>query len=496
MNYKIIFLVPLVILGSSCNKLRISGIDFFKDKTKKEGGRTQVECETLSDNRPYAKGDGSSDTPFLICNHEQFNEIGGNTADWSSHFILGDSIDLSSYNLATYNLIGGDDCATNRFTGIFDGADNTISNLSLTKAGNVIGVFGCFNGTLRDVNFENINLVAEEDIGVIAFLGRNDGSTTATIENVSVSDSSFEGSYKVAPLAGSSRESTIDTVVINNVSITNSTGYGSDASLAIGYCEEVTSIANLEISSSSVDHIDYVGGIFGQAGDSCIATVFDISSVTIEGHSEVGGVFGVAGGGYATDGSFSGAVHASTTNAGALFGRSWWCDGVTFENIILNGTVSSDLFSGGAIGHLDDWVTCNIEKVESFANSTSTSGYSGGFVGRIGNTSTISNSASFGTSNGVFSGGFVGKLDDGSIATSYAMGAVSGATRGGFSGEYTSGSCTNCFFIETTNETTTADPDATLVDNDDLANTGVFTGWDFTTVWEMRNNRPRIITQD
>jgi hypothetical protein len=96
-----------------------------------EGG-TYPELRVFSEyEAPVLAGDGSADDPYQIATPEDLRAI--NRLDWSAHYRLVSSIDLSGITWTTAPIPV--------FHGVFDGAGYTISNLHV-QGGSHLGLFG------------------------------------------------------------------------------------------------------------------------------------------------------------------------------------------------------------------------------------------------------------------------------------------------------------------------------------------------------------------
>ena len=126
----------------------------------------------------FAGGSGTADDPWQIATAEQLDHI---RSDLAAHYVLIEDIDLSGYE--NWTPIGAfrslsdapEDAEIphpdDAFTGSFDGAGHTISNLSVScEAPMGAGLFGCASGmesgaafighfTLKDVNVSGFYLV-------------------------------------------------------------------------------------------------------------------------------------------------------------------------------------------------------------------------------------------------------------------------------------------------------------------------------------------------
>lgn len=483
MSMKIIF-CSVLILTTSC----MSEID-VKRVLDANGGSVSDSCTDKESLAPFADGDGTSGDPFLICSHSQFNEIGSNSSYWSQYFKLGRSLDLSSYTANSFNKISGTNCATSRFTGEIDGDSFTISNLTYSQSGtNKVALFPCFNGTLKNIIFDNITITGSDDIGLIGQLGYDDNSTTATITNVSIRNSSFTGNYKIGALAGVAYEASVSNLQISNSSVTNASAGVTDGGLVIGYCNQATTVSAANLSGT-VTHVDYVGGVFGQAGSGCVASNIQ-GSVTINARSWVGGIIGINDAGTISSANLAVNITATGNEVGGAVGGAWWCGSATdFENIRISGSVSGNNYVGGVFGSLDSGAGCDSNKIGSTASIVVASLGAGGAIGRMNSGNTFSNSYAQGTINGAsggVKGGFAGYWNAGDITNSYATGAVAnGILLGGFSGAYTSGTCTNCYYSDSSGLSYTDDGQASLETDADMRLSLTYTGWDFATIWEI-----------
>ncbi len=96
----------------------------------------------------FAGGDGSAETPYQVATCAQLQSI--DTGDLTAHYVLSADVDCSMTNPASdnfdaegqwsdgrgFNPIGDADHA---FTGTFDGADHTISGLTILRADDTYG---------------------------------------------------------------------------------------------------------------------------------------------------------------------------------------------------------------------------------------------------------------------------------------------------------------------------------------------------------------------
>jgi hypothetical protein len=122
-------------------------------------------CNSLA--TPFGRGNGSSNYPYLICSADQLNSIGDDPEYMEKHFELVWHLDLEG---VAFNMIGGVTEATG-FKGTFDGADYTISNLTMNEpTENVIGLFRVISasGNVQDLSLSAFAITGHETVGALA----------------------------------------------------------------------------------------------------------------------------------------------------------------------------------------------------------------------------------------------------------------------------------------------------------------------------------------
>ena len=155
----------------------------------------------------FAGGSGSAEDPWKIATAEQLDRI---RDDLTGHYILIDDIDLSGYEnwmpIGTFQPrsdapedaeVPHPDYA---FTGTFDGAGHTISNLTIScEAPMGAGLFGCASGT--ENNAASIGHFTLKDVNVSGFylVGSAVG---LQFMNCPVSDIHLEGDNKLTGMQG------------------------------------------------------------------------------------------------------------------------------------------------------------------------------------------------------------------------------------------------------------------------------------------------------
>ena len=155
----------------------------------------------------FAGGSGSSEDPWKIATAEQLDRI---RDDLTGHYTLIDDIDLSGYEnwmpIGTFQPrsdapedaeVPHPDYA---FTGTFDGAGHTISNLTIScEAPMGAGLFGCASGT--ESNAASIGHFTLKDVNVSGFYLVG-GAVGLQFMNCPVSDIHLEGDNKLTGMQG------------------------------------------------------------------------------------------------------------------------------------------------------------------------------------------------------------------------------------------------------------------------------------------------------
>lgn len=155
----------------------------------------------------FAGGSGSAEDPWKIATAEQLDRI---RDDLTGHYTLIDDIDLSGYEnwmpIGTFQLrsdapedaeVPHPDYA---FTGTFDGAGHTISNLTIScEAPMGAGLFGCASGT--ESNAASIGHFTLKDVNVSGFYLVG-GAVGLQFMNCPVSDIHLEGENKLTGMQG------------------------------------------------------------------------------------------------------------------------------------------------------------------------------------------------------------------------------------------------------------------------------------------------------
>jgi hypothetical protein len=115
----------------------------------------------------YSGGTGEPNNPYRMATPNDLNDIGNHPNDWDESFVLVNDINMAGYTCTTA-LIAPDissniDFQGTPFTGIFDGNDCNIGNLSIDTGGgdsDWLGLFGQIgeSGQVKNLGIEDCNI--------------------------------------------------------------------------------------------------------------------------------------------------------------------------------------------------------------------------------------------------------------------------------------------------------------------------------------------------
>lgn len=209
------------------------------------------------------------------------DNVNGGTAYEGKTVTLATDIDL---NREPWTPIGPNADESKKFKGTFDGGNHTISNLFVDTFADqkyrATGFFGALNGTVKNLKFENAEIRGftggdSTDNGIAVVAGSIYSS--GSIANVEVTNSSISGNRYIGTIAG---------YVYGNIT-------GCSVS-------DITIVATPnQKSDGTFDNGDKVGGI---AGYWCSEKTYSLSDnkasrLTITAYRDVGGIVGAADGG-------------------------------------------------------------------------------------------------------------------------------------------------------------------------------------------------------
>lgn len=260
------------------------------------------------------------------------------------------------------------------FNGIFEGNNKTISNLTISGAGNV-ALFGYIDGaTIQNLTLNGINITAT---------GKNAACLVAeavngTLRNITIENSQIQSTYTaneyayIGGLVGAFQNATtgsasVTEITVNNLTVTAASGC---AGAIAGYIYSLATVSissNINITDLNITGTFNIGGVVGDQ----LGTV-TISGVTIG--KSAGGTSLLSGTGYV-----GGIVGQSTASAATAKINGCTVSGITIVNSA--GATATENPTGGIAGafggKIGDLAACVVENCVIQGNA------SGGIVGKI-----------------------------------------------------------------------------------------------------------------
>ena len=456
-------------------------------------------------------GSGTEEEPWRIESLEDFNEFAADANYWAGYTRLETDVNLAGLTYTTAIIAP----EGSNFTGVFDGNDHKVINLTIDdgEAGkDYLGLFGYIGegGEVKKLGLEGVSIVGTGWY-VGGLVGENDG-----IVSHCYSIAVMSGDSDVGGLVGrnngivSNCHSTGDVsgdfcggLVGRNwygsiwdcCSNSSVSGFWSVGGLA-AHNDYGGDISNCH-STGDVSGYDDVGGLLGyNLGN--VSNCYSISSVS--GYSDVGGLVG-----YVRYGNISNCYSAGSVSGNEYVGGLIGVNYISISNCYSIGDVQGLNSVGGLVGDNGDSLSnCySIGDVNGFDAV-------GGLVGKNGGS--VSNSYSTGdVSGGTRVGGFLG-VNYGTVLNCYSTGDVSGGDIdvGGLLGWNIYGNVSNCFW-DTDTQTHGITESVGLNEGGILTNVSglataemqiksTFTdaGWDFVDIWDLTcegMNYPRFIRQ-
>ncbi len=394
-------------------------------------------------------------------------ELQGMNSDITEDYELTQDIDCSATSTWNSNGTGGyygfdpigDD--SNKFTGSFDGKGYEIQNLY-------------------------INRPSTDFIGLFAYNDTNIGSiTNVGLTNVDITGGTYTGAIAGIAFLGDAS----DCYATGTVTGKEYTGG------LFGYYNSDISDSYFSGTVTGLDTYNSVGGLIGETFKSNITNCHSEGTVNGQGTgNNVGGLIGKTNGYYHSFkviNSYSTAdVNSSKTFTGGLVGHA--DDYSSFEYCYASGDVTStNPNSAGLVGYLYDHSRIQY----SFATGSATgTNYVGGLVGASTPSCPIENSFARGDASGTgWIGGLIGS-NGGSIVNSYSSGDVTATTgnHGGLSGGTGQTVTSSYWDTETSGETSSYG--GTGRNTTQMMQETTFSGWDFASTWAIDegNNYPYL----
>jgi flagellin-like protein len=275
-----------------------SETETWNEKTSDEISTYSVNGDTIQLNLVASEGtinvvdSTGTDVAFTSNTNNDAITIDDTAIDTSQDLII--SYDLETPINQGFDPVGTSDWrqANSEFKGSFDGQNHTISNLSINRLYDDVGLFGHIDSSAE---VENIGILYADIYSYKSSVGSLAGINSGTVSN-SYSTGNFIGE-EVGGLIGKNRGT-----VSNSYSTGNVTGEEDDADDVGGLVGQNEGTVSNSYSTGNVTGGYYVGGLVGSnSNNGNISNSYSTGNVT-GGESSVGGLLGK---------SFSGSVSDS-----------------------------------------------------------------------------------------------------------------------------------------------------------------------------------------
>jgi prepilin-type N-terminal cleavage/methylation domain-containing protein len=428
-------------------------------------------------------------------------------------YIVVADIDLSGYSDGRgWTPIGERDKVVtddHEFTGIFDGGNYVISNLTINRSSDDQGLFGYINGAeIRNVKLVNINING----------GRYTGGLVGHSQRSLITDCSVTGNVSGGSHTGGliGRCDNSEPTIVSGCSTAGSVSGGNYTGGLVGttYGPISNSFATNTVEGSG----QCTGGLVGQNYGGTISHCYSTGEVSNTG-TRTGGLIGYNHNGAISNCYATGNVNSSDYAAGGLIGYDdqLISDGFV-DNCYATGNITGTSSIGGLVGNSHRSIITNCYAT---GNITGTADI-GGLIGSSGNSTNITNCYATGDVEGVNAiGGLVGYRWCGFINNCYALGSVNGENAvggliGNSHGNNTNcyavgvvagdtntggliglnyGTSTECYYNSETSGQSDDDGRGEPLTTAEMKNSVNFTNWDFDTVWgiDQGNSYPYLI---
>jgi hypothetical protein len=214
----------------------------------------------------YSGGDGSASDPFQIATPEDLDSMKLYPEDLDKNFILTSDIDMSDYTYTTALIApdienSGFPFDGKPFSGVFDGNDYNITNLTIVDIGDsdyYLGLFGVNDGgTIKNLGIEDFSITGLDNSRAIGGLcgSNSEGTIDKCVASGSVNGG--DGSNFLGGLCGSNSST------ITNCHSTSNVVGGDNSDDLGGLCGQNTGTIDNCYAEANVSGDDYLGGLCG-----------------------------------------------------------------------------------------------------------------------------------------------------------------------------------------------------------------------------------------
>jgi len=308
-------------------------------------------------------GKGTENSPYLIQSLADFDEFAADPNYWDDYIQLNCDIDLAGRTYTTAVIAPDIDCLSYfnfegiPFTGVFDGADHRIINLTIDTSGipnDFLGLFGMISSQqahVKKLRLENVSITGA-DFNMDLDNSVNFGALCGELHDATISDCYVSGSLSKASGAGGLCGENFQGSIANCFANVSVTGFGTSGGLCgINWSGTIINChAEGQVTS---DYAVLMGGLCGHNYLYGVINNSSASGAVIGGQSSlsIGGLCGgnesysIINGCYAT-GSVTGGMYSH--GLGGLSGGNG--SNCTISNSYAAGSVESGDSSGNIGG--------------------------------------------------------------------------------------------------------------------------------------------------
>ncbi len=355
------------------NQQTITDLDFdsiYYIRTRPRDDQALGPWSSIDSIKVLWQGQGSEESPFLVKNIYDLQNIAFNVDYLESSYLQTNDIDASITNSwndgAGFIPIGN---FSDKFEGYYDGQGFSINSLYINRDGDEIGLFAwASNCTLTNINLLDVNITGIDKVAsLVAFITYSD--VTDCNVNGSVSGNSFTGALAAY---------LVDVCMVDCSSSVDieASGQHSGGLGKILY----STVSNCNFSGNIVGQ-SCTGGFAGTVASCNIDSCYTECLVT--GTSHVGGFAGIIDHHnsdlqYTVSNCYSNSVTTGNTSIGGFVG--YCAGGNSIENCYATGTLSADDYYGGFAGKTASCIIYNSYTSVEMQNSN---GDDHGFIGYI-----------------------------------------------------------------------------------------------------------------
>jgi hypothetical protein len=327
------------------------------------------------------------------------------------------------------------------FSGILDGNDFSISNLTITETQEYVGLFANNSGRIKNLKLSNVTINVTGSISSLIYAGALVANNTGIIENIETINGSLFVKARggnigfVGGIIGFSRA--LHQNLTNSIDVTSENG--SSTGGIVGKTERGASFENSINTGKVFVSSGFAGGLVGRNGQESNATFINSANKGnvsgIQSVMSIGGLIGFADGKLSVISSFNEGNISGLSSVGGLVGEVDEEDS-TFTNSTNDGLIIGDSHIGGFLGNVDSRLNVTIESCINngiVGSKTNSDQFIGGFIGSGGVSSNyeikINSSINNGEVNGrSYVGGLIGYGTNLKLDNSINNGQVNGTS--------------------------------------------------------------------